>query len=150
MYTRVGDRKKLFELQDRITRDHSAPTNQQSAIEALTMTNGSRMTLLTTLLCLVIALLSIIPNVEAFGISPVLLSKIKGRHATLIKVFEDEQPSDYDSSELMPTEQDATVDLDDNDIPIRDALKRELLLLASVTNRGSMPHPKKSTLSLTL
>jgi hypothetical protein len=60
------------------------------------------------------------------------------RHApaTLIQVFEDEQPSDYDSSELMPTEQDATVDLDDNDIPIRDALKRELLLLASVTNRG--------------
>jgi hypothetical protein len=93
------------------------------------------MTLLTTLLCLVIAFLSIIPNIEGFVINPNLKCD---RHApaTLIQVFEDEQPSDYDSSELMPTEQDATVDLDDNDIPIRDALKRELLLLASVTNRG--------------
>jgi hypothetical protein len=93
------------------------------------------MTLLTTLLCLVIAFLSIIPNIEGFVINPNLKCH---RHApaTLIQVFEDEQPSDYDSSELMPTEQDATVDLDDNDIPIRDALKRELLLLASVTNRG--------------
>ena len=99
------------------------------------MTNGSRTTLFTIISCLVIALLSIITTAEAFVINPVL-SKVKSRHVPIVKVFEDEQPSDYDSTELMPTEQDATVDLDDNDIPIRDALKRELLLLASVTNRG--------------
>jgi hypothetical protein len=47
-----------------------------------------------------------------------------------------EAPSDYDSGDLAAAEKGVMVDTDDNDAPIRDALKRELLLLASVTNRG--------------
>lgn len=94
------------------------------------------MSSITTLLCLAIASLSYLATTEAFTINPVSNSLKSRQSSPPLHVFEDEQPSDYDSSELMPTEQDATVDLDDNDIPIRDALKRELLLLASVTNRG--------------
>lgn len=100
------------------------------------MMNGSKMSSITTLLCLAIASLSYLATTEAFTINPVSNSLKSRQSSPPLHVFEDEQPSDYDSSELMPTEQDATVDLDDNDIPIRDALKRELLLLASVTNRG--------------
>lgn len=47
-----------------------------------------------------------------------------------------EAPSDYDSFDLTSTEKSVTVDTDEDDAFIRDALKRELLLLASVTNRG--------------
>jgi PAP_fibrillin len=50
-------------------------------------------------------------------------------------VLGDEAPSDYDSSDLVSAK-GVTVDTNDDDAPIRDALKRELLLLASVTNRG--------------
>lgn len=49
---------------------------------------------------------------------------------------EDSGPSDYDSSDLLPETKEVTVDERDEDALIRDALKRELLLLASVTNRG--------------
>ncbi len=45
-------------------------------------------------------------------------------------------PSDYDSSDLLPEQKEVTVDVKEEDALIRDALKRELLLLASVTNRG--------------
>ena len=45
-------------------------------------------------------------------------------------------PSDYDSSDLLPEQKEVTVDIKEEDALIRDALKRELLLLASVTNRG--------------
>jgi len=47
-----------------------------------------------------------------------------------------EAPSDYDSFDLTSSEKSVTVDTDADDAFIRDALKRELLLLASVTNRG--------------
>lgn len=45
-------------------------------------------------------------------------------------------PSDYDSDDLGVAEQTLTVDENIEDASIRDALKRELLLIASVTNRG--------------
>ena len=48
----------------------------------------------------------------------------------------DDAPSDYDTSDLLPTEKQVSIDTDPNDALIRDELKRELLLLASVTNRG--------------
>lgn len=102
-----------------------------------TMTvNGSDMKWIA-LTCLAISSLIMLASVEAFTIHSVSSSTtLKCRQPTFIQVFEDEQPSDYETIDLAPLEQDVTVDLDDNDVPIRDALKRELLLLASVTNRG--------------
>ena len=47
----------------------------------------------------------------------------------------DEAPSDYDSEDL-PGEKKLAVDENEEDALIRDSLKRELLLLSSVTNRG--------------
>jgi hypothetical protein len=47
----------------------------------------------------------------------------------------DSAPSDYDFQDLTG-EKAATVDENEEDASIRDALKRELLLLSSVTNRG--------------
>lgn len=48
---------------------------------------------------------------------------------------DDVAPSDYDTDDL-EDEKTATVDYNEEDAQIRDALKRELLLLSSVTNRG--------------
>lgn len=45
-------------------------------------------------------------------------------------------PSDYDPNELQPGEKTVAVDDKEEDASIRDALKRELLLLSSITNRG--------------
>jgi len=47
------------------------------------------------------------------------------------------EPSDYSPSDLAPPTKLLTVDTDEDDFLIRDELKRELLLLASVTDRGS-------------
>lgn len=47
-----------------------------------------------------------------------------------------EIPSDYESDDLGPVGKEVAVDENEEDVVIRDALKRELLLLASVTNRG--------------
>ena len=49
--------------------------------------------------------------------------------------FDEGSPSDYDAEDLTG-EKEIAVDTDDDDAEIRDALKRELLLLSSVTNRG--------------
>jgi hypothetical protein len=51
-----------------------------------------------------------------------------------LKAFD--APSDYDTQDLSPTDKTVSVTYDDDDEAIRDALKRELLLLSSVTNRG--------------
>jgi hypothetical protein len=51
-----------------------------------------------------------------------------------LKAFD--APSDYDSQDLAPTDKTVAVTYDDDDEAIRDALKRELLLLSSITNRG--------------
>lgn len=49
--------------------------------------------------------------------------------------FDEQSPSDYDASDVLD-EKHAQVDKNEEDALIRDALKRELLLLSSVTNRG--------------
>jgi hypothetical protein len=58
------------------------------------------------------------------------------RSTRLAPLYAFEPPSDYDAQDLSPTEKSVTVTYDDDDEAIRDALKRELLLLSSVTNRG--------------
>ena len=50
---------------------------------------------------------------------------------------EDGSPSDYDTADLPPDIKEVAVDEKVEDVLIRDALKRELLLLASVTDRGT-------------
>jgi len=50
---------------------------------------------------------------------------------------DDNSPSDYDTSDLPPTIKEVAFDDKEEDVGIRDALKRELLLLASVTDRGA-------------
>lgn len=47
-----------------------------------------------------------------------------------------DSPSDYDFDDLTPTEKTVSVDENEEDEVLRDALKRELLLLASITSRG--------------
>eukprot|EP00525_Craspedostauros_australis_P006565 CAMPEP_0198127398 /NCGR_PEP_ID=MMETSP1442-20131203/47040_1 /TAXON_ID= /ORGANISM="Craspedostauros australis, Strain CCMP3328" /LENGTH=292 /DNA_ID=CAMNT_0043787363 /DNA_START=10 /DNA_END=888 /DNA_ORIENTATION=- len=55
---------------------------------------------------------------------------------TQLHSYQDDAPSDYDQSDLVSSTQDLVVDDDENDVIIREDLKRELLLLASITNRG--------------
>ena len=58
-------------------------------------------------------------------------------HTTKLRSsMDDDSPSDYDPSAVMDERQILAVDEDESDEDIRDALKRELLLLATVTNRG--------------
>jgi hypothetical protein len=54
--------------------------------------------------------------------------------ATICKAFD--APSDYDSQDLSRPEKSVSVSYDEEDEAIREDLKRELLLLSSVTNRG--------------
>jgi hypothetical protein len=51
--------------------------------------------------------------------------------------MDDSSPSDYDIGDLPPAIKDVIVDVKEGDEVIRDALKRELLLLACVTDRGA-------------
>lgn len=56
---------------------------------------------------------------------------------SFIKMMEDDDsPSDYDASDLSSTDKIFTVDENEEDMKIREALKDELLLLSTVTNRG--------------
>jgi hypothetical protein len=55
----------------------------------------------------------------------------------LFDYAEDSSPSDYDTADLPPDVKEVTIDEKEEDVLIRDALKRELLLLASVTDRGA-------------
>ncbi|KAL3915036.1 MAG: hypothetical protein SGILL_005833 [Bacillariaceae sp.] len=55
----------------------------------------------------------------------------------LFDYAEDGSPSDYDTADLPPNNKEVMVDDKEEDEVIRDALKRELLLLASVTDRGA-------------
>jgi len=63
---------------------------------------------------------------------------------------DDTGPSDYDAEDLLPPEKSVIVDENEEDIGIRDALKRELLLLASVTNRGLFANKDEAGLVLDL
>mgnify|MGYP005845240303 CR=1 FL=1 len=57
------------------------------------------------------------------------------RRSLLLAYYDEGAPSDYDSEDLTQ-KKTLEVDTDVEDATIRDELKRELLLLASVTNRG--------------
>jgi len=52
------------------------------------------------------------------------------------KLLLSDSPSDYDTDDLLPIEKTVSVDENEEDEVLRDALKRELLLLASTTSRG--------------
>ena len=62
---------------------------------------------------------------------------------------DDPAPSDYDSDDL-GTEKRVSVDTDEDDAIIRDELKRELILLASVTNRGACASTEENNLVVDL
>ncbi|CAB9503961.1 PAP_fibrillin [Seminavis robusta] len=86
----------------------------------------------TTSRLLLLALLS--ATATAFVSPPPLVSTKSVLH--VLRAYSDEVgPSDYDSDDLAKQKQ-VEVDEDEDDAEIRDALKRELLLLSSVTNRG--------------
>lgn len=68
-------------------------------------------------------------NTPAYSFAPSLVGRSRQ------PLFSD-SPSDYDPQDLPPVEKSVSVSYSDEDEAIRDALKRELLLLASVTNRG--------------
>ena len=59
-------------------------------------------------------------------------------------------PSDYDADDLESTDKTVSVDMDESDAVIRDELKRELILLSSVTNRGSCATAEESNLVIDL
>jgi hypothetical protein len=73
---------------------------------------------------------------KSYGFSPSLTTPLARPFATRLFDYQDDSPSDYDSSDLSPEQKEATVDDKEEDALIRDELKRELLLLGSVTNRG--------------
>lgn len=62
---------------------------------------------------------------------------------------DDPYPSDYDVEDLS-TEKKVSVDIDEDDAIIRDELKRELLLLSSVTNRGQCASQEEENLVVDL
>jgi PAP_fibrillin len=64
--------------------------------------------------------------------------------------YDEGAPSDYDSQDLVSKEKQVAVDTDDEDAAIRDALKRELLLLSSVTNRGECATPEEVNILIDL
>ena len=63
---------------------------------------------------------------------------------------DDDYPSDYDADDLESTEKSVAVDMDEDDATIRDELKRELILLASVTNRGMCATTEEKNLMVDL
>ncbi len=62
---------------------------------------------------------------------------------------DDPAPSDYDSDDL-GTEKRVSVDTDEDDAAIRDELKRELILLASISNRGACASTEENNLVVDL
>ncbi len=75
------------------------------------------------------------------------------QHRQLTHVFsmpDDPYPSDYDADDLESTEKTVSVDMDEGDALIRDELKRELILLSSVTHRGSCATTEESNLVVDL
>lgn len=63
---------------------------------------------------------------------------------------DDPYPSDYDADDLESPEKTVSVDMVEDDAAIRDELKRELVLLASVTNRGMCASTEEENLVVDL
>eukprot|EP00543_Licmophora_paradoxa_P001458 CAMPEP_0202457638 /NCGR_PEP_ID=MMETSP1360-20130828/14612_1 /ASSEMBLY_ACC=CAM_ASM_000848 /TAXON_ID=515479 /ORGANISM="Licmophora paradoxa, Strain CCMP2313" /LENGTH=291 /DNA_ID=CAMNT_0049077785 /DNA_START=26 /DNA_END=901 /DNA_ORIENTATION=+ len=80
--------------------------------------------------------LLVLPRVNGFVPSVPVSSRHYNEKKGGVLLFS-EAPSDYDSDDIPPAIKSVSVTkLEEEDELIRDALKRELLLLASVTNRG--------------
>lgn len=77
-------------------------------------------------------------------------ASFKHKYNALYSMVDDDYPSDYDVEDLEPTSKSVAVDLEEDDEAIRDALKRELLLLASVTNRGEFASPEEKDIIVDL
>ncbi|EED96333.1 predicted protein [Thalassiosira pseudonana CCMP1335] len=73
----------------------------------------------------------------------------KHYNTNLFSMPDDPYPSDYDVEDLS-TEKKVSVDIDEDDAIIRDELKRELLLLSSVTNRGQCASQEEENLVVDL
>jgi hypothetical protein len=86
------------------------------------------------------------------GFVPSLPNKNINKQSTSIRweYADGDAPSDYDTSDLTPDQKEVTVDENEEDALIRDALKRELLLLASVTNRGEYASPEERNIVIDL
>ena len=92
-------------------------------------------------------------EVSSFCSSSVMASVLAQHRLPKSSVFsmpDDPYPSDYDADDLESTEKTVSVDIDENDAIIRDELKRELILLSSVTNRGSCATAEESNLVVDL
>lgn len=88
-------------------------------------------------ICLSFSVQSYLPNSvrRCPGATSVVAPHASCRRVDARFAFADDAPSDYDSDDIQD-EKRVTVDENEEDAQIRDALKRELLLLSSVTNRG--------------
>ena len=89
------------------------------------------MTMMARLLVLLVCVFACMQVSYAF-----MQQRIVERRSTLFAYSMDSSgPSDYDTEDLLG-EKDVSVDKKEEDAIIRDALKREILLLSSVTDRG--------------
>lgn len=70
--------------------------------------------------------------------------------SSIFSMPDDDYPSDYDADDLQSPTKTVAVDIDEDDAAIRDELKRELILLASVTNRGMCASTEESNLVVDL
>lgn len=85
-------------------------------------------------------LLGMIHFIFITAFTPTYLNSFQHRRSSLVirnNYAEETSPSDYDTSDLPPEIKEVAVDDKEEDVAIRDALKRELLLLASITDRGA-------------
>jgi hypothetical protein len=98
----------------------------------------------SSLSAILLLLVLTVSSIEAFlpsNIIPVLRQQPNSNpqatktSSLLLAYYDEGAPSDYDSEDLTQ-KKTLEVDTDVEDATIRDELKRELLLLASVTNRG--------------
>lgn len=90
-------------------------------------------------------------GVEVLSFSPaVLATKVATGRPTPCIFSMPDAPSDYDADDLESTDKTVSVDMDESDAVIRDELKRELILLSSVTNRGSCATAEESNLVIDL
>ena len=83
-------------------------------------------------------LLALMNSNNAFIIHSSLSSSTKSSYLFSTPDYED-GPSDYDPIDIItnnPTQKQLSVDTNENDAIIRDELKRELLLIGSISNRG--------------
>lgn len=102
---------------------------------------------------LLLFLASYVGDVSSFSFSAAAyrqLTVVRERTTHIFSMPDDPYPSDYDADDLESAEKTVSVDMDESDAIIRDELKRELILLASVTNRGSCASAEESNLVVDL